>query len=144
MQPLGSKLSDETTDDTESFLPDSAESTEVVRTLDEEFASGETTQGIIVYRHEGGLTPPTSRGSARTRRRSRALPTTRSLSAPRGSRRSRSSPDSPPGLVSEDGEVAYTVLTVPTDDDFEKQGEGAWPLATSSRRSQPTTACRAC
>ena len=54
--PLGSKLSDKTSDDTQSFLPSSAESTEVVRQLDEEFPGGETDQAIIVYQRDGGLT----------------------------------------------------------------------------------------
>jgi RND superfamily putative drug exporter len=54
--PLGGKLADETQDDTQSFLPESAESTEVVTVLDEEFDSGETTQGLIVYQRDGGLT----------------------------------------------------------------------------------------
>ena len=35
MMPLGLKLADETEDDTASFLPESAESTEVVELLDE-------------------------------------------------------------------------------------------------------------
>ncbi len=56
LAPLGAKLADETQDDTTSFLPESAESTEVVEILDEEFGSGETTQGLIVYYREGGLT----------------------------------------------------------------------------------------
>ena len=54
MMPLGSKLSDETRDDTTSFLPASAESTEVVKALDNAFQSGETTQGLIVYQRNGG------------------------------------------------------------------------------------------
>jgi RND superfamily putative drug exporter len=56
MQPLGAKLQDETTDDTESFLPASAESTKVVQKLDDDFKAGETTFGLIVYKREGGLT----------------------------------------------------------------------------------------
>src|SRR5688572_9039671 len=56
LAPLGAKLADETQDDTASFLPESAESTEVVEILDEEFGSGETTQGLIVYHRDGGLT----------------------------------------------------------------------------------------
>ena len=56
LAPLGAKLADETQDDTTSFLPESAESTEVVEILDEEFGSGETTQGLIVYYRDGGLT----------------------------------------------------------------------------------------
>ena len=56
LAPLGSKLVDETQDDTASFLPESAESTEVVKILDEEFSAGETTQGLLIYHREGGLT----------------------------------------------------------------------------------------
>ena len=56
LAPLGAKLADETQDDTTSFLPESAESTEVVEILDEEFGSGETTQGLIVYHRDSGLT----------------------------------------------------------------------------------------
>ena len=56
LTPLGAKLADETQDDTASFLPESAESTEVVELLDSEFESGETTQGLIVYQRDGGLT----------------------------------------------------------------------------------------
>jgi putative drug exporter of the RND superfamily len=40
LRPLGSKLSDETVDDTASYLPQSAESTEVVHILDRDFSSG--------------------------------------------------------------------------------------------------------
>ena len=57
LTPLGAKLVDETQDDTASFLPESAESTEVVEILDEEFDAGETTQGLLIYYREGGLTP---------------------------------------------------------------------------------------
>src|SRR4051794_30928025 len=54
--PLGSKLQDETKDETSSFLPGSAESTEVNHLLKDRFASGQTVNGIIVYRRAGGLT----------------------------------------------------------------------------------------
>ena len=54
--PVGSKLSDVTTDDTESFLPASAESTEVVRAQDSDFQQGETDTAIVVYKRAGGLT----------------------------------------------------------------------------------------
>ena len=56
LSPLGAKLADETQDDTASFLPESAESTEVVEMQDERFPEGETTQGLIVYQRDGGLT----------------------------------------------------------------------------------------
>src|SRR3954466_12505552 len=55
--PIGQKLSDVTTDDTESFLPASAESTEVVRKQDRDFQQGETDTAIVVYKRAGGLTP---------------------------------------------------------------------------------------
>jgi putative drug exporter of the RND superfamily len=54
--PLGSKLSDKTTDDTQSYLPASAESTKVVKSLDDDFNQGETDDAIVVYQRAGGLT----------------------------------------------------------------------------------------
>ena len=123
-QPVGAKLTDETTDDTESFLPESAESTEVVRILDDEFETGETTNGIIVYQREGGLTAEDkdkivddavklqiAREDGKPE-----IPLTEDPQVP-------FQPGSPPGLVSKDGDVAYTYLTVPTADDFDTQGE---------------------
>src|SRR5262245_57258 len=56
MTPLGGKLADETKDDTASFLPETAESTRVVETLDARFPAQETSQGLIVYQRDGGLT----------------------------------------------------------------------------------------
>src|SRR3954452_11591359 len=54
--PLGSKLADKTDNRTESFLPKDAESTKVVRLLDQEFPGGQTVTGLIVYHRSGGLT----------------------------------------------------------------------------------------
>src|SRR6476620_1429275 len=59
--PLGSKLTNETSDETSSFLPKSAESTEVNNLLKQRFASGQTVNGIIVYRRATGLTPADKR-----------------------------------------------------------------------------------
>ena len=123
-QPIGAKLTDETTDDTESFLPESAESTEVVRILDDEFETGETTNGIIVYRRKGGLTAEDRQkilDDAEKLQIARdgaepEVPLTEDPQVP-------FQPDSPPGLVSKDGDVAYTYLTIPTADDFDVQGE---------------------
>jgi RND superfamily putative drug exporter len=129
--PLGSKLSDETEDDTQSFLPESAESTEVVRLLDEEFPGGESTQGIIVYRRQGGLTDADKQTIAEQARELEEmarpfqeatrttpvsdldlsdyeLPLIRPPQVPFAK-------GSPSSLVSPDGDLAYTVLTVPTD-----------------------------
>ena len=123
-QPIGSKLTDETTDDTESFLPDSAESTEVVQKLDDEFEAGETTQGLILYKREGGLTAADKQKILDDAEKVQIardgsepeIPLTEDPQIP-------FQPGSPPGLVSPDGDVAYTVLTIPTADDFDTQGE---------------------
>jgi putative drug exporter of the RND superfamily len=113
--PLGSKLTDSTEDDTTSFLPESAESTAVVHRLDDEFESGETTQGLIVYYREGGLTEADKAKIQKDARAAEALsddqlPLTRPPTVP-------FAPGSPSSLVSADGELAYTVLTVPTNFD---------------------------
>ena len=117
--PVGSKLGDETQDDTTSFLPESAESTEVVRILDSDFESGETTQGLLVYERNGGLTEADKAKIARDASALNdlpedELPLTVPPEAPFAA-------GSPPDLVSPDGDLAYTVLTVPTD--FEKQAD---------------------
>lgn len=117
---LGSKLADQTTDDTESFLPKSAESTKVVRALDQEFPGGETDSGLIVYKRDGGLTAADKQQIAADAAKVAAAKQDVPLTAP---------PQTPfgpggapvPGLVSADGSVAYTVLTVPTD--FDKEGD---------------------
>jgi putative drug exporter of the RND superfamily len=119
LQPLGSKLSDETQDDTASFLPESAESTEVVEILDEQFDAGETTQGLVVYRRDGGLT---ASDRAKIDEDARALdalpeedlPLVQPATTPFG-------PEAQQAQVSENGDVAYTVLVVPTD--FENQAD---------------------
>ncbi len=123
MMPLGSKLADETQDDTTSFLPESAESTKVVKLLDEEFPGGETTLGLIVYEDQDGLD---SGDQAKIAEDAKAIedakdddgepevPLTEPPQVP-------FQPGSPPDLVSQNDEVAYTVLTVPTD--FEEQGD---------------------
>src|SRR4051812_9438331 len=99
LAPLGGKLADETVDDTQSFLPKSAESTEVVRLLDSEFKSGETANGTLVYERPGGLTA-NDREQARkdASRVATAIPVT-------------STPTGP--VVARNGEVAIVTLTVP-------------------------------
>jgi RND superfamily putative drug exporter len=119
MSPVGSKLGDETQDDTVSFLPESAESTEVVRILDDQFAAGETTQGLIVYENPDGLNEADKEKIRDDAEQIQIegkdeIPLTEDPQVP-------FQPGSPPGLVSDNGQVAYTVLTVPTD--FEESGE---------------------
>lgn len=48
MSSFGSKLADVTSDETASFLPADAESTEVQQLLKDRFPGGETTIGLIV------------------------------------------------------------------------------------------------
>ncbi|MGZ5309341.1 MAG: MMPL family transporter, partial [Solirubrobacterales bacterium] len=120
MQPLGAKLQDETTDDTESFLPASAESTKVVQKLDDDFKAGETTFGLIVYKREGGLTAADKQKIAVDAKAiqndtdENAPPLTQPPTVP-------FAPGSPPNLVSPNRDVAYTVLSIPTN--FDKQGD---------------------
>jgi RND superfamily putative drug exporter len=113
--PLGSKLADKTQDDTESFLPKNAESTKVVRALDKQFKGGETSDGLIVYQRDGGLTAADKDKIRRDAFQvSSEIPVTASPAVP-------FLPSSPPGLVSPDGSVAYTSFSVPLD--FDKLGD---------------------
>ena len=118
MMPLGSKLSDETEDDTASYLPESTESTEVVNILDREFSVGETTIGLIVYQRDDGLSAADKQKIAADAKEIEAagnkVPLTRPPSVP-------FRPGAPRDLVSPNGDVAYTALTVPTD--FEKSAD---------------------
>jgi putative drug exporter of the RND superfamily len=111
LSPLGSKLSDATSDETASFLPEDAESTQVQELLKERFPGGETTIGLIVYRREGGLTEADqSRIAQDAQRVEDTIPVTEPPQVP-------FQPGAPPGLVSESGDAAYTVVTVPLDFD---------------------------
>jgi putative drug exporter of the RND superfamily len=111
LSPLGAKLGDVTNDETASFLPEDADSTRVQELLKERFRGGETTIGLLVYRREGGLTGADGEKIARDARRvDDAIPVTQPAQVPfeRGA---------PPGLVSENGDAAYTVVTIPLDFD---------------------------
>jgi putative drug exporter of the RND superfamily len=100
MGSVGSKLADVTTDETASFLPDDAESTEVQELLKERFPGGETTIGLIVYQREGGLTEADrQRIEEDARKVDDAIPVTQPAQVPFG-------PDAAPGLVSENGDAA--------------------------------------
>jgi RND superfamily putative drug exporter len=113
MSPLGSKLQDETEDDTASFLPSSSESTEVVHLLDDRFASQETSQGLIVYQRDGGLTEADKQKIAADADELEALPKDElPLVAPPQQPFAKGASSE---QVSQDGSLAYTVLVVPTD-----------------------------
>jgi RND superfamily putative drug exporter len=111
MGSVGSKLADVTTDETASFLPEDAQSTEVQELLKERFPGGETTIGLIVYKREGGLTEADRQRIAEDAQKvDDAIPVTQPAQVP-------FEPDAPPGLVSENGDAAYTIITVPLDFD---------------------------
>jgi RND superfamily putative drug exporter len=118
-QPIGSKLTDVTTDDTESFLPSSAESTEVVRKLDRDFPQGETDTAIVVYKRAGGLTAADKQKIVSDAQRIQAAGKEKiNLVEPPVVP---FAPGSPARLVSKNGDVATAVYTVPTD--FEKESD---------------------
>jgi RND superfamily putative drug exporter len=113
--PLGAKLADETKDDAEAFLPSSAESTQVTRLLNTRFAGGQTVEGLIVYRRNGGLTSADKRKMVSDARRADAeLPLVGKPVVP-------FQPGSPASVVAPRGDLAYTVLTF--QDDFKKLGD---------------------
>jgi putative drug exporter of the RND superfamily len=128
MGSVGSKLADVTTDETASFLPEDAESTEVQELLKERFPGGETTIGLIVYKREGGLTEADRQRIAEDAQKvDDAIPVTRPAQVP-------FRPDAPPGLVSENGDAAYTIITVPLDfDRVADWGEESRELIGGSR-----------
>ena len=121
--PLGSKLADETKDDTASFLPESAESTEVVNLLDDRFADQETSQGLIVYQRDGGLTEADKQKIAEDAAALEALARGRAAAVAAADGR-RSRPGSPKELVSED-ELARLHRAHPADRLRERRPTGA-------------------
>jgi putative drug exporter of the RND superfamily len=107
LQPLGSKLSKVTDDRTQSALPQSAQSTEVIKTIERDFPGGDTARGLIVYRRPGGLTPADrAKIASDARRAAAALPLVAPpvLPATHGPGRFQLAPN---------GELAYTVVAVP-------------------------------
>jgi RND superfamily putative drug exporter len=115
LSPFGPKVSDDTEDTLESFLPEDSQSTEVAQTLRERFESGQTTGGLIVYHRPGGLTDADRRKIAAdareaTRKLEMKAPPVPPFEA-----------GSPPGVVSEDESVALTNLTF--ENDFDKLGD---------------------
>jgi putative drug exporter of the RND superfamily len=128
MSSFGSKLADVTSDETADFLPDDAESTEVQALLKERFPGGETTLGLIVYQRDGGLTEADRQRIVEDARKvDDAIPVTEPAQVPFG-------PDPAPGLVSENGNAAYTVVTVPLDfDKVADWGEESRELIGGSR-----------
>jgi putative drug exporter of the RND superfamily len=119
LMPLGSKLGDETQDDTTSFLPASAESTDVVKTLDDDFASGETVQSTIVYQRDGGLSDADRQVITEQAKEIDALPDSELPLVGSPVAPFTENGDPRPGQVSADDSLAYTVLTTQTNYDEE-------------------------
>jgi putative drug exporter of the RND superfamily len=106
---LGAELADVTDNRTESFLPADAESTEALRVQEQRFPGGETVTGLIVYRRPGGLTETDqARIAADAQRAADALPVIGAPVVPFADT---------PGLVSPAGDLAYTIVAVPDDND---------------------------
>ena len=130
-QPIGSKLSGVTTDDTESFLPASAESTQVVRKLDNEFPQGETDNAIVVYKRAGGLTTADRQKIAADARAIQAAGKEKiNLVEPPAVP---FVPGSSPRLVSRNGDVATAVYTTPTN--FDKESDWGQAIRDITHRS---------
>jgi RND superfamily putative drug exporter len=108
---LGGKLADATDNRTESFLPADAESTEALRVQEQRFPGGETVTGLIVYHRPGGLTDDDKAAiEADAERAAEAIPLQGPAVVPFAA-------TSPPELVSPAGDLAYTIVAVPDDND---------------------------
>jgi putative drug exporter of the RND superfamily len=109
--PLGSKLADKTNDSTESSLPKNAESTRVVQLLEKEFPGGQTITGLVVYHRPGGLTAADKAKMVADARNAKAkIPVVGQPVVP-------FQPGSPPQLVSREGDLAYSIIAVPDNQD---------------------------
>jgi putative drug exporter of the RND superfamily len=103
MFALGGKLAAVTDNRTESFLPPGAESTEVLKLVEQRFPGGETVNGLVVYRRAGGLQPADlDRIAADTKAAAAELPLVGEPSDP---------------VVSPSRDVAFVSFSVPDDND---------------------------
>jgi len=103
MFALAGKLAGVTDNRTESFLPPGAESTEVLRLVEQRFPGGETDNGLVVYRRAGGLQPADlDRIAADTTAAADKLPLVGEPSEP---------------VVSPSRDVAFVSFSVPDDND---------------------------
>ena len=116
MANVGSKLGDVTTDDTQSFLPGNAESTDVVRKLDSEFPSKETSLALVVYQNADGLTPANKTKIIADAKKIESEPGQIPLTKDQPPVVP-FTPGAPRFLVARNGQVAYAVYTLPTNYD---------------------------
>ena len=148
LSPLQPKLQEATTNESEAFLPESAESTRVNDLIEDRFPEGRQVDAIVVYTRDGGLTAADERRIAADAKRlcrareiadlnrvitqrglacepasgaqgSGAAPDRDGASA-RGQAAARA-PQGAPSLVSEDGTTALLILQTSTEDSDEIQ-----------------------
>src|SRR3954454_20349395 len=130
--PLGSKLADKGDNRTERFLPKDAESTKVVKQLEDDFPGGQTVTGLIVYHHPGGLTAADKAKMVSDAKAAQAnLPLIGKPVVP-------FQPGTPKELVAPQGDLAYSIVALP--DNQDKLGDWGKELRTfTSRRAPPGT-----
>jgi putative drug exporter of the RND superfamily len=111
LRPLAGQLGDATDDRTESALPKSAESTEVIKALEREFPGGQTSNGLIVYQRPAGLGPADRAKIVHDARRAAlALPLVGRPVLPY-------TPGASQTQLSRNRELAYTVVALPDDNE---------------------------
>jgi len=108
---LGSKLADVTDNRTESVLPSDAESTEALRVQEQRFPGGETVSGLLVYRRAGALTDADRAAIAGDAELAAgAVPLLAPPVVPFAE-------GAPAELVSPGGDLAYTIVALPDDNE---------------------------
>jgi putative drug exporter of the RND superfamily len=108
---LGSRLADVTDNRTESVLPSDAESTEALRVQEQRFPGGESVTGLLVYRRAGALTDADRAAiAADAELAAGALPLLAPPIIPFAE-------GAPPELVSPAGDLAYTIVALPDDNE---------------------------
>ena len=101
--PLSAKLPDVTSDSTAGFVPSDSQSAEASRLLAERFPGGDTSPILLAYRREGGLSAADRKEIGRHAALASKVPLAGPPVAP-------FLPRSPPGLVAEEGDVAFTLV----------------------------------
>ncbi|HEX8054021.1 MAG TPA: MMPL family transporter [Thermoleophilaceae bacterium] len=115
--PLGAQLTDAVDDRFESFLPDDAQSTEVAELQRERFRSGQTADGLVVYRREGGLTAADRRKILADAQAAQRDPDLHLKRPPVAA----GQPGAPADLFAPDGDAALASYTF--ENDFETLGD---------------------
>src|SRR3954454_5109547 len=114
---LSGKVADIQDDSVDSQLPPSAQSTEVFKLQKERFKSGQTTTGLLVYERKGGLNAADKALIAKDAGSAKKVlgKNLKALGVPF------SGGEGAGALVSKNGELAFTVVTVPND--FQKASD---------------------